>query len=47
MEERFDLIDKRFDKVKLEIREKKVEMANNQTENRSHFRHMEERLDQQ
>ena len=40
MDVRFDQVDKRFDKVELD-------MANNQTENRSHFRHIEERLDQQ
>ncbi|MEK5037237.1 hypothetical protein [Sporosarcina sp. FSL K6-3457] len=40
MDARFDQVDKRFDKVELD-------MANNQTENRSHFRHIEERLDKQ
>ena len=47
IDQRFDLIDTRFDKVENDIKELKEVVSDNQTENRSHFKHIESTLDQQ
>ncbi|WP_438312573.1 hypothetical protein [Sporosarcina sp. FA9] len=47
MDKRFDQMDKRFDKVEHDIRELREEVGHNQTENRSHFKHLESKLEQQ
>ena len=44
---RFEQIDARFDKVELDIKNLTEEVRNNQTENRSHFKHIETQLDSQ
>lgn len=44
---RFEQIDTRFDKVELDIKNLTEEVRNNQTENRSHFKHIETQLDSQ
>lgn len=47
MNKRFDQMDKRFDQMDARFDKVELDMANNQTENRSHFRHIEERLEEQ
>lgn len=54
MDKRFDQLEKSVEEIKGEVQELKVEvqgikieMAHNQTENRSHFRHLESKLDVQ
>ena len=46
MDQGFDKIDTRFDKVENDIEELKKVVSDNQTENRSHFKHIESTLDQ-
>ena len=45
MECRFDVMDKRFDKVESRIESLRETVENNATEFRSHFRHIERKLD--
>lgn len=47
VDKRFEQIDKRFDKVEQDISDLREEVRHNQSGNRSHFKHIESRLDQQ
>ena len=47
VDKRFEHMDKRFDKVEQDIRSLTEEVRLNQTENRSHFKHVESQLEQQ
>ena len=47
MDKRFDQIDARFDKIELDIKSLTEEIRNNQTENRSYFKHVEAKPEQQ
>jgi len=47
IDNRFEQMDKRFDTVEQDIRSLTEEVRHNQTENRSHFKHVEAKLEQQ